>query len=81
MAHERLDREHVVESSSNRTFGFVFAAFFLLIAAWPLLSGGAPRWWAVAVAAVFSMVAAWKPALLAGLNRWWMKLGLLLGQS
>ena len=80
MAHEQLDREQVIEGSSDRTFGFVFAVFFLVIAAWPLLRGDAPRWWAVAVAVAFAVVAAWKPMLLAGLNRWWMKLGLLLGR-
>ena len=80
MAHESLDREQVVEGSSNRTFGFVFAVFLALIGAWPLLHGGSLRGWAVAVAALFALVATWRPALLAGLNRWWMKLGLLLGR-
>jgi len=80
MAHEDLDREQVVEGSSNRTFGFVFAGFFVLVGAWPLLHAASPRWWAVAVAAVFALVAAGRPTLLAGLNRWWMKLGLLLGR-
>jgi hypothetical protein len=80
VAHENLDREQAVEGSSNRTFGFVFGVFFVLIGAWPLLHAGSPRWWALAVAAVFALVAAWRPTLLAGLNRWWMKLGLLLGR-
>lgn len=79
MAHENLAREQHVEGSSDRTFGFVFAVVFIIIAAWPLFSGGSPRWWAVAVAAVFAVVALAKPALLSTLNRSWMKLGLLLG--
>jgi len=81
MAHEDLSREQEVEGSSDRAFGRVFAAVFLIIAAWPLVSSGAaPRWWALAVAAGFALVAQLRPALLAGLNRYWMKLGLLLGR-
>jgi hypothetical protein len=80
MAHEDLQREHVVESSSDRAFGWVFAAVFLIIAAWPILSGVPPRWWALAVAAAFASVAQLRPSLLAVPNRWWMKLGLLLGR-
>lgn len=80
MAHEDLTRDHDVEGSSDRMFGVVFAALFAVIAAWPLLSGGTPRWWAVGIAAVFALVALLKPALLSGLNRRWIALGVLLGK-
>jgi hypothetical protein len=58
----------------------VFAIVFLAIAAWPLLQGSVPRWWAAGISAAFALLAALKPALLAGLNRWWIKLGILLGK-
>ena len=29
--------------SSDRSFGFVFTAFFLIVGLWPLISGGGPR--------------------------------------
>jgi len=80
MAHENLDREQRVEGSSDRTFGFVFALVFLAFACWPLLSGAAPRWWAVVLAAVFGLVALFKPVLLARPNALWMKLGILMGK-
>lgn len=80
MAHENLSREEQIEGSSDRTFGFVFSAFFAIIAAWPLMSSGAPRWWAAGVAAAFAFVALVVPRVLAPLNRWWMKFGLLLGR-
>jgi hypothetical protein len=80
MAHEDLTRDQQVEGSSDRSFGLVFAVVFLLIAAWPLFHGALPRWWAGGIAAVFAIVAVVKPALLEGLNRLWIKLGILLGK-
>lgn len=80
MAHEDLTREQEVEGSTDRAFGVVFAIVFVVIASWPLLHGEAPRWWGYAVAAGFAIVAIGKPVLLAGLNRQWIKLGLLLGK-
>ena len=80
MAHEDLTREQKVEGSSDRSFGVVFAVVFLLIAGWPLWHGEALRWWSAGVAAAFALIAMVRPALLAGLNRQWMKLGVLLGK-
>jgi hypothetical protein len=81
MAHEDLSREQQVQGSSDRSFGLVFAAVFLIIACWPLLHGETPRWWSAGVAAVFASIAVVKPALLGRLNRLWMKLGILLSTA
>ena len=51
---------------------------FLVIAGWPLLHKEARRWWSVDVAAADVLVALVKPALFAGINRQWIKLGVLL---
>jgi hypothetical protein len=80
MAHEELNRDHHVEGSSDRSFGVVFAIVFVVIALWPLMRGEGPRWWAAGVAVAFAIVAAVRPALLATLNRGWIKLGILLGK-
>src|SRR5467141_2957701 len=80
MAHEDLTREQHAEGSSDRVFGLVFAAAFLVIAAWPLLHGETLRWWASGVAAALALIAVCKPALLGGLNRLWIKLGIVLGK-
>ncbi|MFZ2160712.1 MAG: SxtJ family membrane protein [Sideroxyarcus sp.] len=80
MAHEDLKREQHVEGSSDRSFGLVFAGLFLVIAVFPLFHGEAMRWWSSGVAAGFALIALLKPALLAGLNRLWLKLGVLLGK-
>jgi len=80
MGHEDYTRIQQVEGSSDRTFGLVFAAAFLLIGSWPLLHGSLPRWWALGVGAAFLLVALLRARWLAPLNRWWMKLGLLLSK-
>jgi hypothetical protein len=80
MAHEGLTRDQQVVGSSDRSFGLVFAGVFLLVALWPLFYGELPRWWALGVATGFAMVALWKPALLARVNRLWLKFGVLLGK-
>jgi hypothetical protein len=64
--------------SSDRSFGFVFAAMFVLIGCWPLLHWDAPRWWALGLAAAFVLVALVRPATLRPLNRGWLALGRLL---
>ncbi len=79
MAHENLLRDLEVEGSSDRSFGLVFAVVFAAIACWPLLDGGAPRWWALAVAAVLTSIALVRPAFLSAPNRWWLRFGILLG--
>ena len=80
MAHEDLDRDQHVEGSTDRAFGLVFAGMFLLIAGWPLFHGEAIRWWSAGVGIVFALAALVKPALLAGPNRLWIKLGVLMGK-
>lgn len=80
MAHEDLTREDDIEGSSDRAFGVVFAVFLLLVAAWPLLHAAAPRWWAGGLALLFGLAAALRPALLARLNRVWIRFGILLGR-
>lgn len=78
MAHESFSRHEDAKGSTNRTLGFVFAAVFLIVATWPLLFGGGPRWWSVALAAAFAVVAVVVPDALAPLNRAWTRFGLLL---
>src|ERR1700758_2687719 len=80
MGHEDLTREQFVEGSSDRSFGLVISAAFLLIGLGPLRHGHPPRWWALAIASVLALVGLSKPSLLAAANRLWMKLGVLLGK-
>ncbi len=79
MGHEDLTRVHDVQGSSDRAFGLVFAAVFLLVSLWPAVRGEMPRWWALAIAAVFAGTAILWPRALAVPNKLWTKLGVLLG--
>ena len=64
---------------SNRSFGIVFFAVFLIIALWPLLKGESPRFWSVAVSLIFLILGLINSKILTPLNKMWMKFGLLLG--
>jgi predicted membrane metal-binding protein len=78
--HEQLDRMEEAKGSSERSFGLTFAAVGVIAALWPLLHGGPPRVWLLAVAVglvVISLFAAWT---LRPLNRLWSRLGLLLNR-
>jgi hypothetical protein len=77
-SHEFQPREEVTKTSSNRSFGLVFAAFFGLLTALGLWRGTErwPIWLGLACVSVILALAA--PQLLAPLNRLWTKFGLLL---
>jgi hypothetical protein len=77
-SHEFHARKEVAQPSSDRGFGYVFAGFSVLIAAFSLCHGGThwPYWLAAGV--MFALVAFLHPGLLAPLNRLWVKLGLIL---
>lgn len=77
-AHEDFTRDENAKSSSDRAFGMVFAVVFACVALWPLIDGGAPRWWAFALCAGFLGLALAAPAVLAPANRLWTRFGLLL---
>jgi saxitoxin biosynthesis operon SxtJ-like protein len=76
--HEDFSREAELKSSSDRAFGLVVAAFFLVLAMRPYISGRSPRIWAIAVGVAFLALAITRPRLLAPLNRVWLRLGLLI---
>jgi hypothetical protein len=65
---------------SDRNFGIVFAAFFLLLALWPLVRGDAIRLWSLIVAGFFFGAAFFSPHIFSLPNRLWFRFGLLLGK-
>jgi len=78
--HEDLSRNHAIQGPSDRSFGFVMAAFFLLLGLAPLRHHQPVRLWSLALALVFLAFALIRPAVLAPLNKAWMAIGLLLSR-
>ncbi len=64
--------------ASERSFGLVFSAFFLVVSLLPLLSGHGLRLWAVVASLICGIVALAFPVILAPFNRMWTKFGMLL---
>jgi len=78
--HEILARDQDIKVSRNRDFGWVFTIVFLVVALWPLLSGGGARLWALIVSGVLLLITLATPGLLALPNRLWQRFGLLLSR-
>ena len=76
--HEDLSRQEEVRPSSDRSFGLVFAGFFVLVAIAPLFRRHSARPWALVVAAVFLAVSLTRPGILRPLNKLWLQLGWVL---
>ncbi len=76
-----LSTTHQIEkpkTSSDRSFGLVFWAFFLIVAMLPLVNGQHVRLWAIGASLAFGGIALMAPEILAPLNRIWTKIGQLL---
>ena len=69
-----------VKSKDNITFGILFFIFFLIIGLYPLKSEEAIRVWSVVLSLVLLIITIIKPNLFTFLNKFWIKLGILLGK-
>jgi hypothetical protein len=77
--HEHTPRHTTpIQSSSDRSFGFVFTAFFFIVGILPLIHGRGLRLWALGLALAFLLLSLTVPHVLAPANRAWTKFGLLL---
>lgn len=77
---ERFSGTASTEVGSDRSFGLVFTAFFLIIGLLPLLHGRSLRVWALGIAGVFVIAALFAPRALALPNRLWARFGALLNR-
>jgi len=66
------------EVPSNRSFGWMFTAFFTLVGVYSLWRGGAVHPWMLGLAAVTAALTIVRPEWLAPLNRIWMRFGEML---
>jgi hypothetical protein len=78
--HENLGRKQDIRGSSDRAFAIVFAIFFAVVGLSPLRTHHPIRGWAFPIAGLFLFVGILKPILLRPLNKYWTKLGVLMGR-
>ncbi len=78
--HESFDRAAVLEGASDRAFGLSFAVLLAVLAGIAVWRGG-PSWpYTLTAAVIIAVVAVTRPAVLAPLNRSWMKFGRLVNR-
>ena len=78
--HEDFSRDEGLRSSSDRTFGFVFTAFFLATGLFPMFKHHPPRQWSLIASGACLLVALVYPALLHPANFLWTRLAVLLNK-
>ena len=69
-----------VKISSNRSFGIVFFAVFLLIAFYPLINDEEARIWSIIISLIFLVLGLLNSKILTPLNKLWFKFGIFLGK-
>ena len=69
-----------IKIGSNKSFGIVFFIVFLLVALYPLINNGDLRIWSFIIAIIFLILGLINSKVLTPLNKFWFKLGLLLGK-
>ena len=68
-----------IKISSNRNFGLVFFAVFLIVALWPLKHDEDVRLWSLGLSIIFFILGILNSKLLTPLNKLWFKFGIFLG--
>ena len=68
------------DKTNNRGFGLLFFIVFIIISAWPLLSGGNLRIYFLLPAFLFLILGLINSKLLTPINKLWIKFGELLGK-
>jgi hypothetical protein len=78
--HESFERNAAAAPPSERSFAWVFTAFFAALALWPAWRGRPPRWWALGVAVLVFLAGLLWPSVLRIPNLIWFRLGILLNR-
>tara|TARA_A100000164_G_C21866701_1_gene752925 strand:- start:381 stop:770 length:390 start_codon:yes stop_codon:yes gene_type:complete len=68
-----------IKANTNKGFGIVFSAFFLIVSILPLFKDGNIRIWSLIIAIIFLILGLLNSKILTPLNKIWFKFGILLG--
>jgi len=74
-----MQKKEKIKRSTNKSFGLVFFAVFLIIGLWPLLNETSPKVWSIIISIIFLVLGLLKSKILTPLNFIWFKFGELLG--
>ena len=77
-SHEDVERNEVVKTSSNKSFGLVFASVCFVVAALIYYYQGTRWYWWLIAGGTFGALAIAAPGVLGPLNKIWGKFGMLL---
>ncbi len=78
--HESFDRATELKGASDRAFGLTFAVVAAVLAGISVWRAG-PSWpYTLTAAVIIALIAVTRPAVLAPLNRSWMKFGRLVNR-
>ena len=69
-----------INKSTNKSFGIVFFAFFLIIALYPLIYNSDIRYWSLILSLIFLILGLVNSRILTPLNKLWFKFGIFLGK-
>ncbi len=69
-----------IKISSNRSFGLVFFAFFLIISLWPLINDAEIRIWSLIISIIFLLLGLFNSKTLTPLNKLLFKFVIILGK-
>ena len=69
-----------VQMGSNKSFGFIFFIFFLLISLWPITNGKEINYLILSISFIFLLLTLFNSKYLTPLNKLWFKIGLILGR-
>ena len=69
-----------IKISSNRSFGLLFFAIFLIISFWPLLDDKDIRIWSLIISLIFLILGILNSNILKPFNKIWFKFGMFLGK-
>ena len=78
--HESFERKAAAHPPSERSFAWVFTAFFAALALWPVWRGRPVRWWGLGVAALVFLAGLIRPSVLRIPNLIWFRFGNLLNR-
>tara|TARA_B100000575_G_C23141820_1_gene664671 strand:- start:5123 stop:5524 length:402 start_codon:yes stop_codon:yes gene_type:complete len=76
---KEINKYHNIEIGSERNFGFVFSAIFLIIAFYPLMHGKDLRVWSIIISGFLIILSIFFPKTLKLPNKLWFKIGIILG--